>query len=297
MHQASKFQSFDDAYSFATRTAQMDPAEGLKPSIQELVLLLRKALRTVCEELRRIHKGNKSLEEQHRALAGQLADHELKQSLQAISVRSGSPRRPQCMQAMQAMQATQAEAVEKAAEKASVEMQTLVQAMPSVQARSSAQATVAPSMPMPSPVPDESKDSKDSPDRKSSGRQDRRLTLRLSKSLLRKLSSGCDINEDDESEDESGSEIFEANNPEEVQEMQKLLQRLCSRYDIASYGGTMIGDGRHSTASSKQRFEEEPETSPTSRASAASQSRRLAPGLEDSAADLPPRKLTIFQKR
>ncbi|CAK8991794.1 Uncharacterized protein SCF082_LOCUS2837 [Durusdinium trenchii] len=48
----------------------------LKPELQELVLLMRKALRTVCDELRRVHKGNKILEEHHRALAGQLADCE-----------------------------------------------------------------------------------------------------------------------------------------------------------------------------------------------------------------------------
>ena len=53
---------------------------------------------------------------------------------------------------------------------------------------------------------------------------ERRLTLRLSKSLLRKLSSASGVEVEDS--DESGSEIFEANNPEEVLEMQNLLLKL-----------------------------------------------------------------------
>ena len=51
--------------------------------VEELVLLMRKALRSVCDELRRIHKGNRLLEEQHRALAGQLAECEVRRSLSA----------------------------------------------------------------------------------------------------------------------------------------------------------------------------------------------------------------------
>lgn len=208
--------------SFTARTG----ADSAK-EVEELVLLMRRALRSVCDELRRIHKGNKLLEEQHRALAGQLAECEVKRSLSACQVQVPSlpSAEPKALPFPKMRAMPQGDDAEKAKAKAS----------------------------------------------------EPRLTLRLSKSLLRKLSTKS------VESDESGSEIFEANNPEEVLEMQRLLNKLSSRYEA-----------EEKLMTRESSLAEEPETSPTSRAS---QSRRLAPGLAEDATGPPPRRLTIFNKR
>ncbi len=178
----------------------------LKPELQELVTLMRKTLRTVCDELRRIHKGNKLLEEQHRALAGQLADCEVKRSLQASqaqhSANIASLNQPQSPDVTQSLP------------------KPVTRPLPKKSALAGAKSYVLASS------PEAQNDGKDgTQSRKPS---ERRLTLRLSKNLLRKLSSASGV-EVDESDD-SGSEIFEANNPEEVLEMQSLLIRLTARH-------------------------------------------------------------------
>jgi len=165
------------------------------------VLLMRKTLRTVCDELRRIHKGNKLLEEQHRALAGQLADCEVKRSLQACQAQHSA---------------------------------NIANLQPQAQPSQSKPMTRPPGPPGPLPkksalVKSDASSPEAQSDAKGQGSQsrkpsERRLTLRLSKSLLRKLSSASGVEVEDS--DESGSEIFEANNPEEVLEMQNLLLKL-----------------------------------------------------------------------
>jgi len=182
--------------------------DDLKPELQELVTLMRKTLRTVCDELRRIHKGNKLLEEQHRALAGQLADCEVKRSLQASqaqhSANIASLNRPQAP----SLSPDVTQSLPK----------PVTRPLPKKSALAGPKSDVASS-----PAQNDGKDGAQS--RKPS---ERRLTLRLSKNLLRKLSSASGV-EVDESDD-SGSEIFEANNPEEVLEMQNLLIKLSARH-------------------------------------------------------------------
>ena len=173
--------------------------KDLKPELQELVLLMRKTLRTVCDELRRIHKGNILLEEQHRALAGQLADCEVKRSLQACQAQHSA---------------------------------NIANLQPQAQPSKPMTRPPGPTGPLPKKSALAKSDAS-SPEAQSDAKgqagqsrkpSERRLTLRLSKSLLRKLSSASGVEVEDS--DESGSEIFEANNPEEVLEMQNLLLRL-----------------------------------------------------------------------
>mmetsp|Transcript_15630 Transcript_15630/g.34367 ORF Transcript_15630/g.34367 Transcript_15630/m.34367 type:complete len:289 (-) Transcript_15630:235-1101(-) len=260
--------------------------KDLKPELQDLVLLMRKTLRTVCDELRRIHKGNKLLEEQHRALAGQLADCEVKRSLQACQAQH------------------------------SVNIANL---QPQAQPSQSKPMTRPPGPPGPLPkksalVKSDASSPEAQSDAKGQGSQsrkpsERRLTLRLSKSLLRKLSSASGVEVEDS--DESGSEIFEANNPEEVLEMQNLLLKLtkmrndseskrASRQDsVVTWKYEELEEKRatrHDSVATSRCYEEEPETSPTR----ASQSKRLAPGLAEEVSrgeSLPPRRFTIFSKR
>lgn len=261
--------------------------DDLKPELQELVTLMRKTLRTVCDELRRIHKGNKLLEEQHRALAGQLADCEVKRSLQASqaqhSANIASLNRPQAPSLSPDVTQSLPKPVTRPLPKKS--------------------ALAGPKSDVHASSPEAQNDGKES--RKPS---ERRLTLRLSKNLLRKLSSASGV-EVDESDD-SGSEIFEANNPEEVLEMQNLLIKLSARHrsenekrdrqdSVASQQEDFEEKRvtRHDSVATSRCYEEEPETSPTTRAS---QSRRLAPGLAEEVSrgeSLPPRRFTIFSKR
>jgi len=263
--------------------------DDLKPELQELVTLMRKTLRTVCDELRRIHKGNKLLEEQHRALAGQLADCEVKRSLQASqaqhSANIASLNRPQAP----SLSPDVTQSLPK----------PVTRPLPKKSALAGAKSDVHASS------PEAQNDGKDgTQSRKPS---ERRLTLRLSKNLLRKLSSASGVEVDglDESDD-SGSEIFEANNPEEVLEMQNLLIRLSARHrdrrtdSVATWRQEDFEEKRvtrHDSVATSRCYEEEPETSPTTRAS---QSRRLAPGLAEEVShgqSLPSRRLTIFSKR
>lgn len=263
--------------------------KDLKPELQELVLLMRKTLRTVCDELRRIHKGNKLLEEQHRALAGQLADCEVKRSLQACQAQHSAN---------------------------IANLQPQAQSYPSSQPSQQSKPMTRPPGPLPkksalvksdASSPEAQSDAKGAGSRKPS---ERRLTLRLSKSLLRKLSSASGVEVEDS--DESGSEIFEANNPEEVLEMQNLLLKLTkmrndSKRERASRQDSVVTwkyeeleekrVTRHDSVATSRCYEEEPETSPISRAS---QSKRLAPGLAEEVSrgeSLPPRRFTIFSKR
>lgn len=168
---------------------------------------MRKALRTVCDELRRVHKGNKILEEHHRALAGQLADCEVRRSLEAPCQSPQSPHNQ-------------------------------TGGMPSRNAGlTSLSSGLLKQKPQPQPKqcdsPETLQQKKPKPslkqgDRSSKG--ERRLTLRLSKRDLRKISSSSSVQAESDS-GESGSEYFEANSPEEVLEMQQLLSRLASRYE------------------------------------------------------------------
>lgn len=195
---------------------------------------MRKTLRSVCDELRRIHKGNKLLEEQHRALAGQLADCEVKRSLQACQAQH------------------------------SVNLTNLNQQAPIVQLEAQ------PNLPKPitRPLPKKSaltaksdvtaSKSPEASDAKTQSRKpsERRLTLRLSKSTLRKLSSTSGVEVED-SDDESGSEIFEANNPEEVLEMQNLLLRLSRRRAESESKRASAASGQDSVVTWKnEEFEE-----------------------------------------
>lgn len=198
---------------------------------------MRKTLRSVCDELRRIHKGNKLLEEQHRALAGQLADCEVKRSLQACQAQH------------------------------SANLTNLNQPQaPIVQL----EATQPPNLPKPitRPLPKKSaltaksdvtaSKSQEASDAKTQSRKpsERRLTLRLSKSTLRKLSSTSGVEVED-SDDESGSEIFEANNPEEVLEMQNLLLRLSRRRAESESKRASAASGQDSVVTWKnEEFEE-----------------------------------------
>ena len=260
---------------------------------------MRKALRTVCDELRRTHKTNKILEEEHRALAGQLADCEVKRSLQACQL---SPQNTN---------------------------------VTGTSWSSPAQRVSTSDLPKPSPIVAAPKTSKSSdalhekkanPAIPSSLKQgnrpskaERRLTLRLSKSLLRKISDSSQVQDSDSGE--SGSEIFEANDPEEVLAMQQLLSKLGARFEVNASSETVAYRGSakafeeaggyemfwktfHKNTYLPCKFElsmfedvckcfEEPETSPITRAS----SRRLAPGLAEDVAGPPPRRLTIFSQR
>ena len=200
------------------RSTSAKDLNDLKPELEELVLLMRKTLRTVCDELRRIHKGNKLLEEQHRALAGQLADCEVKRSLQACQAQHSANianlnRSPQAAQAAPFHP-----------EQVSQPSKPMTRPLPK-------KSALAVKNDAASSSPDAQSDAKGTQSRKPS---ERRLTLRLSKSLLRKLSSASGVEVEDS--DESGSEIFEANNPEEVLEMQNLLIRLSRRHNAENKG-------------------------------------------------------------
>lgn len=226
------------------------------------------------------------MEEQHRALAGQLADCEVKRSLQACQAQHSA---------------------------------NIANLQPQAQPSQSKPMTRPPGPPGPLPkksalVKSDAPSPEAQSDAKGQGSQsrkpsERRLTLRLSKSLLRKLSSASGVEVEDS--DESGSEIFEANNPEEVLEMQNLLLKLtkmrndseskrASRQDsVVTWKYEELEEKRatrHDSVATSRCYEEEPETSPTR----ASQSKRLAPGLAEEVSrgeSLPPRRFTIFSKR
>mmetsp|Transcript_33537 Transcript_33537/g.77358 ORF Transcript_33537/g.77358 Transcript_33537/m.77358 type:complete len:312 (+) Transcript_33537:89-1024(+) len=269
-----------------------------KADIQELLLLLRRALHMVCEELRRTHKCNKQLEERHNALAAELDE---------LFTRTARKSRggPLTFNEFAEHVAVPARAVAPTAGLSTSPTPPRpcpgwaagpAQLVPfSSQSPAEASAAVSPSpVQLPPPNPRSSRDELSKEKGRNSGGSTagtRRVTLKLSRSVLRKLSADAGLAPPQENEEsDSGSEIFEANKPEDVVEMQKLLQHMSWKYEYMTEGETMAG--QEGNASSSRPGEEEPETSPSVRASL---SRRLAPGLEDSTGSLPPRRLTLFQ--
>jgi len=279
--------------------------EKLKPEIHELLGLLRKALHLVCEELRRTHKCNKHLEERQSDLAAEL--DELKpRSVQltrlggAVKV-NNRPERIELTNHPAPLQTSHLAAViparhlaaAPAAAPAAPAAPAAAAAAVAPAAASSARSSVAPTS---APDGSERRQSEESKakNRASSDRSSmassRRVTLKLSRSILKKLSANAGHSQKEEGSD-SGSEIFEANNPEEVQEMQRILDRLSWKYEYMPEGN----EAGQEDADVKPAREEEPETSPSVRASL---SRRLTPGmLEDETGSLPPRRLTLFQAK
>ncbi|OLP86864.1 hypothetical protein AK812_SmicGene31979 [Symbiodinium microadriaticum] len=285
----------------ASRTSPNREVEKLKPEIQELLGLLRKALHLVCEELRRTHKCNKHLEERQSDLAAEL--EELKPRSVQLTRLGGAVKvnnRPERIEltnhpVSQPLQASHLGAVIPARHLAAAP--AAAPAAGATPAASSARSSVAAS-PASTSAPDgprrpsdESKKKNRASSDRSSMASGRRVTLKLSRSILKKLSANAGLSQKEEQGSDSGSEIFEANNPEEVQEMQRILEQLSWKYEYMQEGGNEVG--QEDGADLKPAREEEPETSPSVRASL---SRRLTPGmLEDETGSLPPRRLTLFQ--
>ena len=224
--------------------------EKLKPEIHELLGLLRKALHLVCEELRRTHKCNKHLEERQSDLAAEL--DELKpRSVQltrlggAVKV-NNRPERIELTNHPAPLQTSHLAAViparhlaaAPAAAPAAPAAPAAAAAAVAPAAASSARSSVAPTS---APDGSERRQSEESKakNRASSDRSSmassRRVTLKLSRSILKKLSANAGHSQKEEGSD-SGSEIFEANNPEEVQEMQRILDRLSWKYEYMPEG-------------------------------------------------------------
>ncbi|CAE7814405.1 unnamed protein product [Symbiodinium necroappetens] len=284
-----------------SRTSPNREVEKLKLEIQELLGLLRKALHLVCEELRRTHKCNKHLEERQSDLAAEL--DELKpRSVQltrlggAVKVNNRPERIELTNHPAQPLQASHLGAVIPARHLAAAPAAAPAAVAP---AASSARSSVAAS-PASTSAPDGPRRQSDESKRKNRASSDRssmasgrRVTLKLSRSILKKLSANAGLSQKEEQGSDSGSEIFEANNPEEVQEMQRILEQLSWKYEYMQEGGNEVG--QEDGADLKPAREEEPETSPSVRASL---SRRLTPGmLEDETGSLPPRRLTLFQAK
>ena len=223
--------------------------EKLKPEIQELLGLLRKALHLVCEELRRTHKCNKHLEERQSDLAAEL--DELKpRSVQltrlggAVKVNNRPERIELTNHPAQPLQASHLGAVIPARHLAAAPAAAPAAVAP---AASSARSSVAAS-PASTSAPDGPRRQSDESKRKNRASSDRssmasgrRVTLKLSRSILKKLSANAGLSQKEEQGSDSGSEIFEANNPEEVQEMQRILEQLSWKYEYMQEGGNEVG--------------------------------------------------------
>eukprot|EP00439_Symbiodinium_sp_Y106_P080152 s424_g18.t3 len=208
------------------------------------------ALHLVCEELRRTHKCNKHLEERQSDLAAEL--DELKpRSVQltrlggAVKV-NNRPERIELTNHPAPLQTSHLAAViparhlaaAPAAAPAAPAAPAAAAAAVAPAAASSARSSVAPTS---APDGSERRQSEESKakNRASSDRSSmassRRVTLKLSRSILKKLSANAGHSQKEEGSD-SGSEIFEANNPEEVQEMQRILDRLSWKYEYMPEG-------------------------------------------------------------
>ena len=220
----------------------------LKPEIQELLVLLRKALHLVCEELRRTHRCNKHLEERQSDLAIEL--DELKSRSERPTRRGGAvkvndlPERIELPQATHALPPPVFKAVAVPARELPAAVRAVPAAVPVAAPVSASIGSSAPNEPRGSAASSGSGDKgkpRCSSDR-SSMASSRRVTLKLSRSVLRKLSANAGHAQNEEQDSDSGSEIFEANNPDEVLQMQKILQQLSWKYEYMPEGGTVVGE-------------------------------------------------------
>ena len=237
----------------------------VKPEIEELLLLLRKALHLVCEELRRTHRCNRHLEERQGDLATEL--EELTSRSARATRRGGAvkvnelltehiavPRMPAPGPARMLLPAAQSGPSAMCAASAICMPSTTsapvlpapsAPALPAPSVASSARSSVAsPAAPAASAAPEQ----RSSGDKgrlrgysdRSSQMSSRRVTLKLSRNVLKKLSVNAGQAQGEDHYSDSGSEIFEANNPEEVLEMQKLLEQLSWKYEYMNEGETIV---------------------------------------------------------